>query len=742
MPSFPYVEVIVDVAARRVDRTFTYAVPEELQSVIREGMRVKVPFGARKVEGFVVGLTDKSEVDKIKPIIAVIDREAVVTPDLLQLARWMSEYYMCTFVDALNSIIPRKVGRMQAKKVNLINPGLSRIQIDDLLTTLPAKQAQVLKVLLQETMLGSSELAKKAGVTVGVITTLKKKGLVAENTVEFDKDPYKGRDFGHSEPFQPTPEQKAVLGEIRQAIVGEQNQTFLLHGVTGSGKTEVYLQAIADTLQMGKQAIVLVPEISLTPQMVERFKSRFGSLVAVSHSRLSAGERNSEWNKIRHQSVQVVVGARSAVFAPFSRLGLIIIDEEHENTYKQEDNPKYHAREVSLKRAELTGCAVILGSATPALESYFRAVCGDFKLLSMLERVDSKRLPEVEVVDLRAELKAGNRSIFSDTLSEKIADRLAKKEQIILFLNRRGFSTFVVCRECGLVLKCPNCDIALTYHNNGDYLQCHYCNFKRANPDICPKCGSKHIRYFGIGTQKVETEVLKVFPTARTVRMDVDTTNYKGAHEQLLARFRNCEADILIGTQMIAKGLDIPNVTLVGVITADTALNLPDFRAGERTFQLMTQVAGRAGRGDVPGQVVVQTYNPEHYSIMAAQEHNYDEFYEFEIKNRQLMRYPPFAHLLRIVVSASEENKVIWAAEFLGSQIRIGLNDITDIEILGPAPAPLARLKNKYRWQIALKGINVQILSRIVHQAIKASQQENTFSRVGLSIDVDPQGML
>lgn len=740
--SFAYAEIIVDVPARRVDRTFTYAVPGDLQPVIREGMRVKVPFGPRRVEGFVVGLVQSTDVEGVKEITEVIDREPVVTSDLLQLARWMSEYYMCTYVDALHSILPRQAGRMKPKTLNMINPGFSRSEINQWMEKLTPKQAKVVKILAEKAGLDNASLAQKAGVTTGVITTLKKKGIISQYTVEFDRDPYKGRHFEPTTPVEPTLEQREVLREIYDALEKNKGAAFLLHGVTGSGKTEVYLQAIAQCIKMGKQAIVLVPEISLTPQTVERFKSRFGDRVAVMHSRLSQGERNYEWSKIRRGAVDMVIGARSAIFAPFARLGMIIIDEEHENTYKQEDNPRYHAREVAKKRSELTNCLVILGSATPALESYYEASQGNYRLLKMRQRVDNRKLPEVEVIDLREELKEGNRTIFSNELNNKIQERLDKKEQIILFLNRRGFSTFVVCRECGLVLKCPNCDIALTYHQSGEILQCHYCNYKRANPDICPKCGSKHIRYFGIGTQKVEEEVHKIFPQVRTIRMDVDTTGHKGAHEELLASFKAREADILIGTQMIAKGLDIPNVTLVGVITADTALNLPDFRAGERTFQLMTQVAGRAGRGNVPGEVVVQTYTPEHYSILAAEEHDYEQFYKVEIENRKIMRYPPFSHLLRIVTSGTEENKVISAAQFLGEQIRLCLGNNEKVEILGPAPAPLSRLKGKYRWQMALKSVEIDGLRNIVNQAIRDAQQASAFNRVSLTIDVDPQGML
>ncbi|EFR93506.1 primosomal protein N', partial [Listeria innocua FSL J1-023] len=545
------------------------------------------------------------------------------------------------------------------------------------------------------------------------------------------RDPYENHQFEKSESLQLLPDQALACEKI---IAATEQETFLIHGVTGSGKTEIYLQTIEAKLKEGKEAIVLVPEISLTPQMVERFKSRFGSEVAVLHSALSSGEKYDEWRKIERKEARVVVGARSAVFAPFENLGIIIIDEEHEASYKQEDNPRYHARDVAIWRAEKYQCPVVLGSATPSLESFARAKKGVYTLIELPSRVNDRAMPEVRVVDMRVELRKENRTEFSTELLEKIKDRIAKKEQTVLMLNRRGYSSFVMCRDCGYVVECPNCDISLTYHQSSNQMKCHYCGHEERVPKHCPSCEGEHIRYFGTGTQKVEESLTKLIPEARVIRMDVDTTRTKGAHEKLLKSFRNHEADILLGTQMIAKGLDFPDITLVGVLNADTMLHLPDFRASERTFQLLTQVSGRAGRHERTGEVVVQSYNPEHYSIEFAKQHDFIGFYNHEMKLRKMGSYPPFYYLTMINVSDENEMKAIRTIQEMAQFLRGKLGP--DAVILGPVPSTITRIKNKYRYQCIIKYKIEPNLKKELKTLITHYQKDQ---QKGLTITIDVQ---
>ncbi|MEM5769424.1 MAG: primosomal protein N', partial [Bacillota bacterium] len=555
-----YAEVIVNVSHRRVDRIFHYRIPAELQNEVWPGKKVQVSFGNRKVEGIVIKLTDTAPQMDLKPVEQVLDLPALPA-DLLALARWMADTYVCSYIDALNTVFPTKVLKRKRRK--------------------------------------------------------KKEKI-----------------FLPAPPPQLTQAQQTALQSVVHALQKDEQTVILLHGVTGSGKTEVYLQAIQAAVDAGGQAIMLVPEIALTPQMETRVVTRFGGRVAVLHSRLSDGERSEAWRRMRDGEADIALGARSAVFAPFNRIGLIILDEEHEFSYKQEDNPKYHTRGVAIQRAQDHGAVVLLGSATPSVESYYHAQQKHYALLTLPQRIEQRLLPEIAVVDMREELKRKNRTVFSTALREAIAERLRRGQQSIILINRRGFSTFVLCRDCGLVLRCPHCSVSLTYHATDHTLRCHYCLYRCPAPDVCPACQSRHIRYFGAGTQKVEEELGKSFPAARILRMDMDTTSRKNSHQEILGKFERGEADILLGTQMIAKGLDYPNVTLVGIISADMALNLPDFRAGERTFQLLTQAAGRAGRGEVPGLVIIQTYNPDNYSIQAVKEQNYADFYRQEIAVR------------------------------------------------------------------------------------------------------------
>jgi primosomal protein N' (replication factor Y) len=535
-----------------------------------------------------------------------------------------------------------------------------------------------------------------------------------------------------------TCEQRKALSDIRHFF--SNGKDVVLFGVTGSGKTEIYLELIEEYLSTGKDSIMLVPEISLTPQMVSRFKNRFGDNIAVLHSGLSEGEKYDEWRKIKAGIVKVAIGARSAVFAPFKNLGIIIIDEEHEHTYKSEIRPKYLTREVAEKRCRLEGANLLLGSATPSIETYYRAKTGELGLAELVSRANDSKLPEVEVVDMREELKSGNRTIFSWSLTDAILENLKNKNQMILFLNRRGHSTFVSCRQCGIVMKCPRCSISLTYHIKNEKLICHYCGYERNNPTVCPKCKSKNIKYFGVGTQKLEKEFKKKFSVKSVLRMDADTTSRKNSHQEILDKFKRREADVLLGTQMISKGLDFPDVTLVGVIAADTSLNLPDFRSAERTFQIIAQVSGRSGRGNKNGRVIVQTYNPEHYSIEYARCHDYKGFFDKELMLRKELGYPPFYSIANIIISGTEENEVIKYANEISIFLDRVIEGHEDAEKLGPAAAPISRIKNRFRWQILIKSKSEETLKKILIKLMESCGEGK--SNVSISIDLNPQSML
>ncbi|HHV72232.1 MAG TPA: primosomal protein N' [Clostridia bacterium] len=582
--------------------------------------------------------------------------------------------------------------------------------------------------------------SKFKGGLSSAIKSLEKKNLVKIESKVVFRDPLENVVFPPSVPPELTEEQKMVVEEITDKFRLGGHGVFLLHGVTGSGKTEVYMRIIEQIIKLGKQVIVLVPEIALTSQMIERLYGRFQSQLAVLHSGLSTGERYDEWRKIRLNKSKIIVGARSAVFAPVQKLGLIILDEEHESTYKQSDSIHYHAREVAIKRAELNQCPVILGSATPSVESYYLARNNIYGLHTMTKRVGKSLLPKVKIIDMREELKSGNRTIFSRELQIEMDRALREKEQIILFINRRGFSTFLLCRECGYTLTCKNCDVALTYHFADKILRCHYCGYLRPAPSQCPSCGGGAIRHFGTGTQRVEEEVKKLYPTARVERLDLDSTTRKGSHEQILNRFKRGETDILVGTQMVAKGLDFPKVSLVGVVVADTALNFPDFRAAERTFQLLTQVAGRAGRGDKEGRVIIQTYNPDHYSITTAAKHDYLSFYQQEIKIRKQLNYPPFTQLVRILISGKIEEGVAKLANDLAFIIKNSLSEKQ--ELLGPSPAPLLKVREKFRWHMILKGKNTNDLLALVKKGINQVEKNKLIGNNQIVVDINPQDML
>ncbi|EIU7101613.1 primosomal protein N' [Listeria monocytogenes] len=787
-------KVIVDVPAMQVDRPFDYYIPEDLEELIRPGMRVSVPFGNRKIQGFVIALGETEENPKLKGIDGVMDLAPVLNEELMELGDWLAEDTLSFRVSAYQAMLPaalrakyekyflrldeeneeleqlfegyetldwkvaeargllKQIGKwvregsvevvyqvknkITSKKVRVVNCLKSPHQLAEIIEDMPKNAKAQSRVLaffqaFEGNEITAVELKKQAETTDATIKKLVDLGLLSVQEKVVSRDPYENHQFEKSESLQLLPDQQTACEKI---IAATDQETFLIHGVTGSGKTEIYLQTIEAKLKEGKEAIVLVPEISLTPQMVERFKSRFGSEVAVLHSALSSGEKYDEWRKIERKEARVVVGARSAVFAPFENLGIIIIDEEHEASYKQEDNPRYHARDVAIWRATKYQCPVVLGSATPSLESFARAKKGVYTLIELPSRVNDRAMPEVRVVDMREELRKENRTEFSTELLEKIKDRIAKKEQTVLMLNRRGYSSFVMCRDCGYVVECPNCDISLTYHQSSNQMKCHYCGHEERVPQKCPSCEGEHIRYFGTGTQKVEESLTKLIPEARVIRMDVDTTRTKGAHEKLLKRFRNHEADILLGTQMIAKGLDFPDITLVGVLNADTMLHLPDFRASERTFQLLTQVSGRAGRHERTGEVIVQSYNPEHYSIEFAKKHDFIGFYNHEMQLRKMGSYPPFYYLTMINVSDENEMKAIRTIQEMAQFLRGKLGP--DAVILGPVPSTITRIKNKYRYQCIIKYKIEPNLKKELKTLITHYQKDQ---QKGLTITIDVQ---
>ena len=644
--------------------------------------------------------------------------------------------------------VETSIEKKYEKYISLVNEDLDYEEIVKILGKRSYKQIEIVDYLIGLEPIPLKTLMKTTKASLSTIKAVEKKGLIEV----FEKETYREPIKNHIKPYEKhklTKEQENALYTILNNIRKQSSENkFLIHGVTGSGKTEIYLQLVEEILSLNKDSIVLVPEISLTPQTVERFVGRFGDNVAILHSRLSYGERFDQWRKIKEGKVKIVVGARSAVFAPFNNLGLIIIDEEHESTYKSAMNPKYSAIEVAEKRCEQVGAYLVKGSATPSIESYYRAKEGNIGLINLKERVNNKALPEVKIIDMREELNKGNTSIFSEELYYAIDKNLKENKQTILFLNRRGYSTFVSCRQCGYVVKCNSCDISMTYYMTENKLKCHYCGLAINPPNICPVCKSKYIKYFGIGTEKVEAHTKQLFPKARVGRMDMDTTSKKGSHETILQNMKDGKIDILIGTQMISKGLDFKNVTLVGIIAADTSLNLPDFRASERTFQLVTQVAGRAGRGDFPGKVIVQSYNPEHYSIQSSREHDYIGFYNKEILLREEFNYPPFTNIISITIYGENRNKVIKTSQDIYNALisKISINGMEKIQdnIIGPNPAALEKIKNNFRYQILIKSPDkyMKKLKEIIEWVCIVNRDKLDLTGIKLNIDINPNSIL
>lgn len=741
-------QVVLNNKEQNIDKVFDYAVPEGLSGRVSVGVRVSVPFGwgNRRVEGIVVSVSETSEYKNLKEIAAVIGNAPVCDPEILELCLWVSRKYFCSLYQAIKLATPPGMSSgVREKSVKTATLKLGREAAFGIAGALRDKgavvQAKVLEALLMCETLPFAKLVREKGGTYDAIRALEKKGYITIETEQIERMVYDEKKYEKTVAYKPTPEQKTVIEHLEKVIEEEGKEKILLRGVTGSGKTEVFLQAIEKVIAKGKNAIMLVPEISLTPQMVQRFVSRFGNKVAVIHSALSNGERFDQWNKIRNGEVKVVVGARSAIFAPFGNIGIIILDEEHENSYKSETSPRYHAIDVAEKRAELENCVLLLASATPSVSEYYRAKTGEYTLFEMTKRYNEGKMPEVDIVDMRGELFGKkNMSPISEKLQCEIRKNLEIGQKTILFLNRRGYSTFVSCRECGEVVNCPDCSIAMTYHKGKDLLSCHYCGYTQRNVTECPSCGSSYVKYFGTGTQKIEEELLRIFPSARVLRMDTDTTSQKGGHERILEEFSKGGADILLGTQMVTKGLDFHDVTLVGVLAADTSLAVDDFRANERGFSLFTQVCGRAGRGDVAGRAVIQTYQPQNSTIQLARKHDYTAFYENEIIQRKRLNYPPFCDIIYIMATGENEDEVKAVAEGIGKRFD-GLmrKDENIFSKVGPAPAPIAKIKNSYRYRILLKCKD----ANAAHGFLREIYEEHEKGRSGvfLTIDINPVSM-
>ncbi len=736
-----YARVLVDDSA---GKAFDYELPEAVVGLLQAGSRVRVPVRTRTMLATVIELLDSTDVPGVKPIAEVVSAEPILSPLLLRLGAWMADYYCCSLEAAMKSVLPNVIRKAEVGHQTRLFARLAREVTSEELTALKKKaplQAAALEFLATAGKpVSAAELAEKCDATHQVVQALVRKGLVITGATKVERDPFGEESFVHAAPLVMNPEQTSVFERVKEALVAPvPPKPILLHGVTGSGKTEIYLQAIQLVIERGQTAIMLVPEISLTPQTVERFKSRFAATqheVAVLHSHLSEGERHDEWHKIRDGRARIVIGARSAVFAPCQNLGLIVVDEEHENTYKQEETPRYHGRDLAVLRASMEKCAIVLGSATPSLESFHNAQIGKYELLRLTARVDDKKMPFIRVIDLRMESKKHG-AILSEKLITAINSRLEKKEQTILFLNRRGFSTSLICAKCGHVCECPNCSVALTFHRAAGRVVCHICGHQAVAPGKCPECGDPGIKYSGTGTEKVEDAVGKLFPKAVVRRMDADAMQRRDAFRETLTAFRTGKIDILVGTQMIAKGLHFPNVTLVGIVNADLGLHMPDFRAGERTFQLLTQVAGRAGRGDVEGEVFVQSFTPFSPSIQHARHHDFDGFWEQEIEFRRQWDYPPFTHLILIVIRSTHQQR----AEFSAQTLHRRLNDALppNITLSEPAPAPLEKSHGSYRFHLMLRTRATLKLSRHLRAVLdKLTFPEDVF----VTVDVDAYQLL
>ncbi len=818
-----YGQVLIDNYTSQLDRLFTYKIDGEFIDIAKEGMRVIIPFGKgnKPIKGLLITIDDEFHGDyELKSIIDLLDDKPIVSREMLKLGYWLKEKYLCTYLEALQPILPpgdykqvntfidliddtynpmskeeekiitylhnggtvllsdlkkdlklpyitkwlnkleeleiiettidivTKVKKKKEKWVRINADYLPLDNINQIIGKRAIKQRMIAKHLIENGDMILNSLIKDLETSLSTVKALEEKSIVEIYSKVLYRNPIK-KFIAPYDKHILNKEQAMVFDKILDSIKTETDDNkFLIHGVTGSGKTEIYLQLVEEMLKRDKDTIVLVPEISLTPQTIDRFVGRFGDRVAILHSRLSQGERFDQWRMIKKGSVKIVVGARSAVFAPFNNLGLIIIDEEHESTYKSSQNPKYDTIDVAGKRVDVEDSILVLGTATPSLDTYHKSLNGQMTLLRLKERATKQEMPTIHLIDMREELKNGNKSIFSAELENRMKAAIEDKKQIILFLNRRGFSTFVSCRECGHVVKCDHCDISMTYYKNINKLRCNYCGITHDIPNVCPVCNSKYIKYFGIGTEKVEELILQMFPHANIVRMDADTTSKKGSYEIILDDMKNKKIDILIGTQMIAKGLDFENVTLVGIIAADTTLNLPDYNSPERTFQLVTQVAGRAGRGDTEGSVVLQTYNPDHYSIRHSRNQDFENFYNIEIKLREEFLYPPFINLVNILIYGESRQKVGKLSKdiynIIGKEIyNIYQSSYRDY-IIGPYPAPLEKIKKNFRFQIIIKLEDVykDELKDLIYRVCIKNEFKLNMDDIKISIDINPNTII
>ena len=721
------VGVLVELSNKNIDKMFEYSVPEELKDKIKIGIRVSVPFGRMTLEGFVLEIKDFKSTDKeLRSIIDIVDLDIVLNNELLELGKKVQDKTLATLISCYQVMLPKALKAKKGQNINIKYDTFYRLSDYYDESKLKGKQLEIFNLVKEEGLVLRKRLVD---ISSSSLTTLVKKGILVEEKKEHYRVNY---DKVMLDVKKLTNDQERVVNEV----INNPPATYLLHGVTGSGKTEVYMEIIDYYLKLGKTSIVLVPEISLTPQMVSRFQRRFGDKIAAIHSALSDGEKYDEWRRICRGEASIVIGARSAIFAPLENIGAIIIDEEHSDSYKQSDpSPRYSAKDVALLRGEYHNCSVIFGSATPSLEVMARAEKGVYKLLSLPNRVNGRKLPDVKIVNMNDEIKR-SKGHFSSVLKEKIEKCLEKKEQVILLLNRRGYSSFVTCKNCGYTFKCPNCDITLTYHKSSNTLRCHYCGYGEKVYNECPSCKEKSLSNLGVGTQKIEEELQELFPSSRILRMDYDTTSRKGMHEEMIKAFKNQEYDILLGTQMVAKGLDFSNVTLVGVINADTALNLPDFRSSENTFSLLSQVAGRSGRSEKEGFVVIQTYNPDHYAIDLTKKHDYLSFYTKEMQIRKQLKYPPYYYLCNIRMSGKDEKYILLEAGKIKRSLE---RNLTRTIILGPSSASIFKMNNIYRYNIILKYKDDKELYFILDKIIEHYKAN---SKIKIDIDFNPSQML
>lgn len=740
-----FANIIVDITHEKLDKIFQYRVPSRLEGELSVGMEVLVPFGKgnRQTKGYVVGFSETCDYDlsKVKEIEDISRKGVAIEGRLVALAAWMKEHYGGTMIQALKTVLPikqKEQAKVKKRVRLLLSEAEGREKLEYYLAKNQRARARLLAALLDEPLLDYELVSKKLNITLSVVRSLEEQGVAVLEAEQVFRNPVKPRKQETKE-IVFTREQEAAIGSFWKDYRQKHYGTYLIHGVTGSGKTEVYIEMIRRVAETGRQAIVLIPEIALTFQTVMRFYRCFGERVSIMHSRLSAGERYDQMMRAKNGEVDVMIGPRSALFTPFPNLGLIVIDEEHENTYKSEQVPRYHARETAQARARMEEASLVLGSATPSLESMYRAKHGEYRLLELKNRSGQQALARVHTVDLRQELKKGNRSILSEKLQELMEERLQKKEQIILFLNRRGYAGFISCRECGHVMKCPHCDVSLSSHRGGKMV-CHYCGYEEPKPMACPECGSLHIGEFRAGTQQIEEIVKKRFPEARVLRMDMDTTREKDGHEKILAAFANEEADVLVGTQMIVKGHDFPNVTLVGVLAADMSLYADDYRAGERTFQLLTQAAGRAGRGMKAGEAVIQTYSPEHYAITTAAAQDYEAFYREEIRYRELMGYPPVENLLAVLASSADEAHLEKGCAYL-KEYALRVSRKEQVEVIGPAAPGVGKINDIYRKVLYLKTERYDTLVKIKNYLEQYIEMNSGYNTIRIQFDFNPMNV-